>query len=164
LNVHKVTIPTLLAIGLVATLIPSLVHSTGVPIPPQRPTPTPIYGQLSSRIDTVPSPNPYSVLTVTFSLNTDVSATIFLSVGTFVKPSQCCPGGYVEYYSIDNGTPIAVCGGETSQFTGVLVTITCFSRTSFTAGQHSVTLLVSNGGGTWTIEATPPTSMLITFD
>jgi hypothetical protein len=164
LNKYKVTIPTLLALALLATVIPALVHSTEVSTPFQNGLPKPAYVRLSTEIDTVSSPSPYSVVAVAFSLHFALNATLFLSVGTFVKPSQCCPGGYLEEFSVDNSASAAVCGGTTSQFTGVLVTVTCFTRASFAAGQHSVTLLVLNGAGTWTIESGPTTALLVTFD
>lgn len=150
--------------------IPALVHSIVPPIPTQRTSPPPVYATLSSRIDTVPNPsgglNPYSTVSVTFRVPVSVNATVFYSVGTFVKPSQCCPGAYLALLSVDNGIPGAQvgCGGGTSTFTGVLVTVSCYGRLSFATGQHTITLVVENGGGTWTIETGPTTSILVQFD
>ncbi len=127
----------------------------------------PVYANLPSRIDTTAG-NTYSVLTVNFVTPAPDNASIFFSVGTFVRPGQCCPGAYLELISVDNG-PLGAgqglgCGGQTSQFTGVLVGVSCFGRLAFAPGSHSVTLNVQNGGGAWTIEQGPSTAIMLQFD
>jgi hypothetical protein len=130
----------------------------------------PVYATLASRIDTTANPagglTAYPTVAVNFSVPSSKNATVFYSVGTFIKAGQCCVGAYLSLLSVDNGSPGAQvgCGGSTAQYTNVLVTVSCFGRLSFSAGQHTITLFVENGGGTWTIEAGPTTSILVQFD
>jgi hypothetical protein len=142
-------------------LLPTIVRSDApFPIPPI--SLPPVYGQLDSRIETFPN-NFYQTFTLSFSVSRASDATVFISVGTFIPAFQCCPGAYLAELSIDSGPLLGICGGVTSQFTNVLNTLTCFIRHTFAAGQHTVTLVVFNGGGTWTVEAGPTTAILIQF-
>jgi len=160
------------AIATVAILFltaPGFVHSTEPAVPAQKLVLQPVYADLQSRIDTVPNTtgglNLYSVLTVTFNVPVKTNATVFYSIGTFVKPSECCPGALLALLSVDGGTPGAQadCGADTSRFTGVLSTLSCFGRLTFLPGAHRIALIVGNGGGIWTIEAGSTTSILVQF-
>ena len=158
----------MLIVAIFALTIPTLVHSAGPPI--QRLTIRPAYVTLQSRVDTLPNPNGglslYPLISANFTVPFADNATIFYSVGTFVQPSQCCPGAYLSMLSIDGGTPGTqiLCGADTSRFTGVLSTLSCFGRMNFSNGAHTVTLVVGNGGGIWTVEKGPTTSILVQFD
>ena len=82
-----------------------------------------------------------------------------------MKPSECCLGALLALLSVDGGAPGAQadCGADTSRFTGVLSTLSCFGRLTFLPGAHKVALIVGNGGGIWTIEAGSTTSILVQF-
>ncbi len=128
----------------------------------------PVYANLRSEIDTV-SPSTTPLVSVNFTIPFPDDASIFFSVGTFIRPFQCCQGSYLELISVDNG-PLGAgqglgCGGQTSQFTGTLLGVSCFGRLSFTAGTHSATLwLLNAGGGIFTVEQGPSTAILTQFD
>ena len=123
-----------------------------------------VYGLSTSRVSVTPG-NIYTPVTVPLNLPSASNATIFLSVGTFIPAGQCCVGGYMIGYSIDSGTFVAICGAETSRFTNVLITDTCFTRTSLPAGTHTLGLVVDNPDvGTWMIEAGTSTAILVEFN
>lgn len=123
-----------------------------------------VYGSSTSRVSVSPF-NMYTPVIVSLNLPSASNATIFLSVGTFIPAGQCCFGGYLVGYSIDGGTFVGVCGGETSRFTNVLITDTCFTRTTLPAGAHTLGLIVDNTDvGTWMIEAGSSTAILVEFN
>lgn len=106
---------------------------------------------------------------VSFDVPSATNATVSFSVGTFIRPGQCCQGAFLELISVDDGPPGGEqglgCGGQTSQFTGTLVGVSCFGRLAFTPGTHSVTLVLFIGaGGPFVVEQGPSTAILIQFD
>jgi len=108
-------------------------------------------------------------MTLSFATTTPANATVFFSVGTFIRPGQCCQGAFLELVSVDDGPPGGEqglgCGGQTSQFTGTLIGVSCFGRLAFTPGTHSVTLVLFVGaGGPFVVEQGPSTAILIQFD
>jgi hypothetical protein len=148
---------------------PGFVHSTEPAVSPHGTVLTPVYVDLQSPINTVPNAtgglNFYRVLAVFFSVPTRTNATVFYTVGTFVPTSQCCPGAYLSLLSVDSGVPGAQigCGADTSRFTNVLSTLSCFGRLSLGPGTHTITLIVANGGGSWTVQSGSTTSILVQF-
>jgi len=123
-----------------------------------------VYARSASRVSATPG-NMYTPVTASTNLPSATNATIFLTVGTFIPAGQCCFGGYLIGYSIDSGTFIGICGAETSRFTNVLITDTCFTRTTLPAGSHTLGLVVDNPDvGAWTIEAGSTTAILVEFN
>lgn len=162
--------PTIFAMCLTAlalfTLAPRVIGASSNDDSPRRMAP--VYGFLKSRVS-VSCCTYTSLVTVSFKAVSAVNASIHFSVGTFIPANQCCQGAYLELISVDNGTPGGAqglgCGGQTSQFTGNLIGVSCFGRLSFAAGAHSVTLvLYLGGGGPFTVEAGPSTAILLEFD
>ncbi len=153
-----------LAIMISGAFVPIvLVHSTSEPpVGLHMPLYT-IYRQLASRVDTS-SFNEYPLITADFTAPGSTQTTIFATVSVFVQPSQCCPGAFAMKLGIDNDPTQQIGGGDTSRFIGLRVTLTSFQRVSFASGPHSVTLVVFNGGGTWTIDAGALTALLIEFN
>ena len=159
----------ILATVIVLLTVPTIAHSTSIPATPQQKTTLhPLYASLPSRVDTSPNAsggyNLYRVVSINFTAPSPTNATVFYSVGTFIQPSQCCPGDLVVFVSIDGGfVPRIDCGAATAQFTGVLSSLSCFGHLTFTAGPHNVALVVGNAGGYWTIELGSTTALLIEF-
>lgn len=128
----------------------------------------PVYSFLESQVNVVCCAN-YHLLTLSFTTPTATNASVFFSVGTFIPPGQCCQGAFLELISVDDG-PLGGeqglgCGGQTSQFTGTLIGVSCFGRLAFTPGTHSVTLvLFIGGGGPFVVERGPSTAILVQFD
>ncbi len=144
-----------LAILVAFSLTSVMVHSAG----PR--TPVAIYVQLSSPVNTSCClQQEYPLITANFTTPTATQATILVTVTVF----GCCPGAFAEQLAIDNGPLHQIGGGDTSRSAGIRETLTTFERVSFGPGPHMVTMAVYNGGGTWTIDSGPLTTILIEFN
>jgi len=167
-NIGKVGKLSILAIAILLLTLPA-VHSASSPtVPSQKTTLVPLYTSLQSRVNTIPNAtgglNLYRVASINFTVSSSINANVFYSVGTFIQPSQCCPGDLVAFVSLDYGfVPRIDCGAATAQFTGVLSSLSCFGHLTLTAGNHNVALVVGNAGGDWTIEYGSTTALLIEF-
>ncbi|GEM_PF-5814203 len=124
----------------------------------------PVYADLSSRVFV--SLGYYPLVNVTVVTSKSSGASVFYGVGTFIQPSQCCYSGYIVQVQVDGAVGTA-CGGQTSQFTGVLVENSCFGRLNLSAGSHMVSLVLfvaPGAGGPFVVEAGTSTSLLVQLD
>ncbi len=127
--------------------------------------PSNMYLQLASSVATSCCvQQEYPLMTANFSSSVAVHATIFVTVTVFVPVSSgCCIGSFAQQLQIDSGPLHQIGGGDTSRTVGIRVTLTSFERVDLSAGMHSVTLAVFNGGGSWTIDSGPLTALMIEF-
>jgi hypothetical protein len=127
--------------------------------------PATIYLQLASRVATSCCvQQEYPLITANFSSSVATHSTIFVTVTVFVPVSSgCCIGAFAEQIQIDKGPLHQIGGGDTSRTVGIRVTLTAFERVDLSAGLHSVTLEVFNGGGSWAIDSGPLTALLVEF-